>query len=210
MIRKTDLSAPGHNPGADGLPWWRRGLAQGAGYFLPSSMFIFVPFLFASNYSPRTWILASVSALAILVFFLGTTVVMHWREEFRWLWLVGLMSSILLMGLVTDGDSRPNYFAAFVTAVTATLIAWRHARIVIVALSIGALGLALVQWDMFGTVMALMAFAVGWGIGSSIDHESTREKLRQAEERTAVLGPLRAGCRGYRAHHPDRAPGSRR
>lgn len=104
-------------------------------------MFIFVPFLFASNYSPRTWILASVSALAILVFFLGTTVVMHWREEFRWLWLVGLMSSILLMGLVTDGDSRPNHFAAFVTA---------------------------------------------------------------------VLGPLRAGCRGYRAHHPDRAPGSRR
>lgn len=187
MTVRSELAAPAYNPGADGLSWWRRGLAQGAGYFLPSSAFVFVPFMYGSNYTARTWVLAGLAAGAIVAFFLGATLVMHWREEFRWLWLAGLIGAILVMGWVTRGDSRPQYFGAYVTAVAATLIAWRHARIVIVAVAIGALGLSLLQNDMFGTVMALMAFAIGWGIGSSIDHESTKERLRRAEERTAVL-----------------------
>lgn len=143
--------------------------------------------MFADNYTPLTWVLAPLAGLVILVFFLGTTLVMHWRVEYRWLWLIGLMASILLMGSVTGGDSRPAYFTSYVTAVTATLIAWRHARIVIVGISLAALALALSQGDMFGTVMAIMGFAIGWGIGTGIETESTREKLRAAEERTAVL-----------------------
>ncbi len=187
MTTQPSLQAPGFNPGAVGLSWWRRALAQGAGYFLPSSLFVFVPLMFADNYTPLTWVLAPLAGLVILVFFLGTTLVMHWREEYRWLWLIGLMASILLMGSVTGGDSRPAYFTSYVTAVTATLIAWRHARIVIVGISLAALALALSQGEMFGTVMAIMGFAIGWGIGTGIETESTREKLRAAEERTAVL-----------------------
>ncbi|WP_425309233.1 sensor histidine kinase [Ammonicoccus fulvus] len=187
MTTQANLEAPGFNPGAVGLSWWRRALAQGAGYFLPSSLFVFVPLMFADNYTPLTWVLAPLAATLILAFFLGTTLVMHWREEYRWLWLLGLMGSILLMGAVTGGDSRPTYFTGFVTATAATLITWRHARIVVVGLSLAALAFALSHGDMFGTVMAVMGFAIGWGIGTGIETESTREKLRRAEERTAVL-----------------------
>ena len=187
MTTQPDLSAPAHDAGADGLPWWRRGLAQGAGYFLPSGAFVLVPFLFSEGWTPRTWALAILAAVALLVFFLGTTVVLHWSETRRWLWFAGLLGAIAVLGWVTDGDARPAYFAAFATASAAVLIAWRHARIVIPALSLLALGWSLVRVDTFGVVMGMMAFGIGWGIGSSIDAERTKVALRRAEERTAVL-----------------------
>ena len=62
MTTQPDLSAPAHDAGADGLPWWRRGLAQGAGYFLPSGAFVLVPFLFSEGWTPRTWALAILAA----------------------------------------------------------------------------------------------------------------------------------------------------
>ena len=187
MTTQPDLSAPAHDAGADGLPWWRRGLAQGAGYFLPSGAFVLVPFLFSEGWTPRTWALAILAAVALLVFFLGTTVVLHWSETRRWLWFAGLLGAIAVLGWVTDGDARPAYFAAFATASAAVLIAWRHARIVIPALSLLALGWSLVRGDAFGVVMGMMAFGIGWGIGSSIDAERTKVALRRAEQRTAVL-----------------------
>lgn len=187
MTTAPDLSAPAYDPGAEGLPWWRRAIAQGAGYFLPSSFFVVIPLIFLDPVGSPTWWLALAIAAAILVFFLGTTLVAHWPETWRWLWLVGLMSSILLLGWVSEWQSRPGYFAAYVTCVAAVLIAWRDARVVILAVSLGAVGLSIVQQDMFGVIMGLMAFALGWSIGQGIDAERTRAKLREAEERTAVL-----------------------
>ncbi len=181
------LSAPAHDAGADGLPWYRRAVRQGVGYFGPSALFAFVPFFFADGWTPLTWVLAAVSVALLLVFFLGTTIVLHWPEWARWLWLLGLMGSVVLLGFATGGDARPQYFAAFVTSVAAVLIAWRQARLVVVGVALVALGLSVQQGDMFGVVMAMMAFAIGWGLGTSIDAERTRELLRRAEERTAVL-----------------------
>lgn len=183
----VDLAAPAFNPGAAGLPWHRRALAQGAGYFLPSSLFVVVPLFFTDDWTPATWVGAIACLAAILVFFLGTTLVLHWPEAARWVWLAGLMCSIAALGLVTGGGARPWYFAAFVTSATALLIAWPHARIVIVLVSLACLGISARVGDMFGVVMAVMAFAVGWGIGSGIETDRTRERLRRAEERTAVL-----------------------
>lgn len=183
----SELDAPSFVPEALGLPWHRRAMAQGAGYFLPSGLFIFIPLVFASDWSALTWALVIVLALAVLAFFLGATLIAHWSEERRWLWLLGLMIAIAAMGWVTDGDSRPWYFAPYVTAVAATLIAWRHARIVIVAVSLASLAMAWNQRDMFGVIMALMAFALGWSIGLGLENDKTRAALRRAEERTAVL-----------------------
>lgn len=185
-MTERDLSAPGYNPGVDGLPWYRRGMGQGLGYLLPSTLFVFIPF-FAADWPPLTWVLAGLCAVAIVVFFVGTTMVMHWPEAARWLWLLGLMLAVGLMGLVTGGDSRPHYFIAFVTTVAAVLIAWRHARLVIIALPLAVLAWSIPHQDTFGIVMAMMGFGLGWGLGSGIENERTRERLREAEERTAVL-----------------------
>lgn len=187
MTSQPDLSAPAHQAGADGLPWHRRALAQGAGYFLPSVLFVFVPLFFAEGWTPWVWVGAVACLLAITVLFLGSTLVAHWPETWRWLWLLGLMVAVAALGIITDGDARPWYFAAFITSVTAVLIAWRHARVVITLVALASLAVSLTQGDMFGTIMAIMSFALGWGIGAGIDSERTKEKLRRAEERTAVL-----------------------
>lgn len=181
-----DLTAPGFDPGAVGLPWWRRALRQGLGYFLPSSFFAFVPFFFA-DWPPVTVALAVGATALVLAFFLGTTIAVEWGQTVRWLWLAGMIGAILLTGMITGGDSRPAYFAPYVTAVSASLFEWRAARILIVAVSAAALGLGFLQRDTFGIVMAVMAFAIGWGVGSSMDAERIKDALRQAEERTAVL-----------------------
>ena len=182
-----DLTAPAFDPGAVGLPWWRRALAQGAGYFLPSSLFVFVPFLFAEGYTPLTWVLAPLCAVGILVFFLGTSLVAHWSETGRWLWIAGLIGCIVALGWVTDGDARATYFIAYVTSVVAVLMAWRKARIVIVAASLLALAWALAAGDTFGVVMSLLGLTMGWGIGSGIERGRIEAALKRAEERTAVL-----------------------
>ncbi|MDN5571307.1 MAG: sensor histidine kinase [Propionibacteriaceae bacterium] len=187
MRRLEQDTAPAYNPGAVGLPWWRRALAQGAGYFLPSTLFVAVPFLFAEGYSPLTWVLALLCAAAIIVFFLGTTLVAHWPETARWLWVLGLMASIGALGWVTDGGGRPLYFISFVTSATAVLLPWRQARVAVIALPLGVIAISFALNDMFGVVMGLLGMALGWGIGSGIDRARIEEALRTAEERTAVL-----------------------
>ncbi|MGJ3508274.1 sensor histidine kinase [Enemella sp. A6] len=183
---QTDTTAPAFNPDAVGLPWWRRALAQGAGYILPSSLFVFVPMLFAQDYTPLTWTLMFLCAGAILVFYLGSPLVAHWPETRRWLWLLGLCLTIMSMGFI-DPHSRFYYFAPFVTSISAYLITWRHARMVIIATSSMTVGLSVLRMDMFGVVMALMAITLGWGLGSGLESERVKRALALAEERTAVL-----------------------
>ncbi|NLT29461.1 MAG: sensor histidine kinase, partial [Propionibacterium sp.] len=185
-MSEPDTTAPAYNPEAVGLPWWRRAVAQGAGYILPSSVFVFVPMLFANGYTPLTWVLMSLCAALILVFFLGSPLVPHWPETGRWLWLLGLMLAIGAMGVI-DPSSRFYYFSPFVTAVAATLITWRHSRIVILAVSLTATGVALMRVDMFGVVMSLMALSLGWALGSGLESDRVKRALTLAEERTAVL-----------------------
>lgn len=180
-------TAPAFDPGAVGLPWWRRALAQGAGYFLPSALFVAIPFLFADGWAPLTWLLAAACALAILVFFLGATLVAHWSETGRWLWVLGLIAAVAALGWVTGGDARAHYFIAFVTSVTAVLLPWPQARVAISVLALAAIGLSFVGDDMFGVVMGMLALAMGWGIGAGIDRARIENALRVAEERTAVL-----------------------
>lgn len=186
MTTDPVAAAPGFDPGAVGLPWYRRAVRQGLGYFAPSSAFVFVPFFFA-QWSPLQTVLVAGSMLLIVVFFLGATLAVEWPETARWLWFAGLMGALLLAGAASGGASRPGYFAAYVTGASTILFAWRQARVVIVAVSLGALGLALLQRDNFGIVMAMMALGIGWGVGSGIEGERIRDALRRAEDRTAVL-----------------------
>ncbi len=185
MTAATDLRAPGYVPGAKGLPWYRRAFAQGAGYILPSAVFAFLPIAFALDQPPQLlWMVALICAV-IMVFFLGSTLVMHWPETGRWLWLAGLITSIVLLGVFPT--ARPVYFTPFVTCIAVTLIAWRHALVVVIAATAVGLGVALLNNDLFGVVMVLMGLALALAIGLGMRYEAAREQLRQAEERTAVL-----------------------
>ncbi len=180
-------AAPCYDPGAVGLPWWRRALAQGVGYMLPSSGFALIPFFFVDDYSPLVWVLAVLAMAGILVFFLGVTVIAHWSEAWRWVWIAGLIGCIVVLGLVTDGDARPLYFVVYATAAIASLIAWRKARVAVSVLGLVALGVSYVNADSFGVVMGLAAIVLGWGLGTALEGERMRQALDRAQQRTAVL-----------------------
>ncbi len=185
MTDDTSLQAPAFVPGACGLPWYRRAFAQGAGYILPSCIFAFIPIAYALDAGPATIALVSLNCLVVVGFFVGSTLVMHWPEYGRWLWLAGLISSILALGLFAD--SRPLYFAPLITCTAVTLIAWRHALIVVIATTLIGLGFSLLQGDLFGVIMVLMALALALTVGLGIRYDAARSALQKAEERTAVL-----------------------
>lgn len=187
MDTVTDESlAPAYDPGAEGLPWYRRALRQGAGYSAPSALFVLVPILFSWDAPPAT--LAAVIFTSVLTgfFFLGTSLVMHWPEWKRWLWLLGLMGAISLMALVPD-SGRPLYFAAYVTTSAAVLFVFHQSWIVITVVSVFAAGLSAIMRDVFGVVMGAMALAIALSIALGLEAERTRRKLKVAEDRTAVL-----------------------
>lgn len=180
-------AAPCYDPGAAGLPWWRRALAQGLGYMLPSAGFTLIPFLLANGYSLRVWMLAAMAAAGMLVFFLSVPVIAHWSEAWRWVWIAGLIGCIVVIGLVTDGDAHPLYFTAYATAAIAMLIAWRKARIAVTVLGLVALGASYVTADNFGVIMGLASIVLGWGLGTAFEGERMRRALDRAHQRTAVL-----------------------
>ena len=185
MTDDTSLQAPAFVPGARDLPWYRRAFAQGAGYILPSCVFAFIPIAYALDAEPGVIALVALNCLAIVTFFVGSTLVMHWPEYARWLWLAGLITAILALGLFPE--SRPIYFAPFVTCTAVTLIAWRHSLVVVIATTVLGLGFALLQGDLFGVVMVLMGLALALTVGIGIRYDAARAALREAEERTAVL-----------------------
>ena len=180
----TDLTAPGYSPGAEGLPWRRRAFAQGGGYIVPSAAFLLIPVYFALGHGPVLTALVILNCLVIGVFFLGSTLVMHWPTRGRWLWLAGLAGSISLLGLL---GSRPVFFIPFVTCVAVTLIAWRHALLVVIAVTIVGLVAAVMQGDLVAVVMVLTSLTLAVSIGLSFRYGAARAALRKAEERTAVL-----------------------
>lgn len=182
-------AAPCYDPGAVGLPWWRRALAQGLGYMLPSAAFTLIPFLLfrlADGYSPRVWMLAVLAAAGMLVFFLSVPVIAHWSEAWRWVWIAGLIGCIVVLGLVT-GDVHPLYFTAYATAATAMLISWRKAKVTVTVLGVVALGASYGTADNFGVVMGLASIVLGWGLGTAFEGERMRQALDRAQQRTAVL-----------------------
>ena len=180
-----DGQAPGYVRAAYALPWIRRGFSQGAGYMFPTLGFLLIPIwsLRDTPYLPVTIALAVIiGALAI-----STSWVLHIGEAGRWLWLLALILAIVTLGIVTDGEARPAYFAAFPAAVAAQLLPWPEARLVIVVLALIAGGYSFIGRDWFGVVLAVTAATVGLTIGASLEANHARTRLALAEERTAVL-----------------------
>ncbi|WP_432559697.1 sensor histidine kinase [Granulicoccus sp. GXG6511] len=183
----ADLLAPGFDPDAQELPWWRRMIAQGVGYFAPSTVFVAIPVVFSIGQPLPRVVAVSLASLVIGALFIGATLIMHWSERGRWGWLGAMVVAIAALGVSSTGDARPTYFATYVSAAGAVLIPWRRARILIMAVTLVVLITALVQRDLFGVVMAAMALAIGLSVGLGLETERTRRALRVAEERTAVL-----------------------
>lgn len=181
-----DTIAPGYDPGAVDLPWYRRALSQGAGYSAPSALFLLIPLYYTRDASPGMMALVVVSVLLIGFFFLGTSLVMHWAEWKRWMWILGLVGSILLL-LPSIETTRPHYFVAYVTTTAAVLVRFRHAAVLIVAISVLGGGLSMLDGDLFGVVLVLMAFAIGMSLALGLERDRAMRRLKVAEERTAVL-----------------------
>ena len=180
-------TAPGFNPGAVGLPWWRRGWAQGAGYLLPSVGFLAIPIVYSADDDPAQLAVVVGCAVVIGAFFLGTCLVMHWPEWARWLWLLGLIASIIALAVVTDTSTIIAYLSPYITMTGALLMPWPLARTFIIAASLGTLTVALVPPDMFALIMVLTAFALAFSVALGAEQERMRRALRRAERRTAVL-----------------------
>lgn len=187
MTEPLASAAPGYDPAAVGLPWWRRSLAQGAGYMLPSTAFLIIPIVFTATGEPARLPCVIVGSLLVLVLFLGSSLVMHWRAAARWGWLAGLIAAIGLLAVAADTPALVAYFAPYMTMVATVMLPWREARPAIIVVSLAAIGIAIAQADTFAIIMAVMAFALAWAVGIAMEQASMRERLRRAEERTAVL-----------------------
>ena len=65
MTQPLASTAPGYDPAAVDLPWWRRSLAQGAGYMLPSTAFLAIPIVFTATGAPGRLPFVIAGALAV-------------------------------------------------------------------------------------------------------------------------------------------------
>lgn len=185
MTDDKGSAAPGYVPAAAGLPWYRRAFAQGAGYVVPGAPFVAIPVILAWEHGTVVFTLVSLLCLVAVVLFIGSTLIMHWSERARVLWVVALVVTILLIGLFPS--TRPAYFTPMVTCIAAILLPWRRALPMVIVLAGAALVWSVVQLDLFGAIMALMGLTLAVSIGQGIRYQTAREQLRKAEERTAVL-----------------------
>lgn len=183
-----DPSAPGYEPEAEGLAWYRRAWRQGLLWFLPSSVFLAFPFIFGiTENPPSVWVPLVALALIVGVLYLGATLIMSWALWRRVLWTTALSVAIILMGVVGGSTTRFTYFAPYATCVTVVLLPWPIAWPALLAVTAAAFGYNLVVGDMFGMIMAVMAGVVGFSIGQGIESGRRGRLLRQEQERSAVL-----------------------
>ncbi len=190
-IMTRDDSAPGHRPTADGLPWWRRALLQGAGYFLPNTLFLAIPVMLAvTRLDPVPAALVVVEVVAVAVLFLGATVVMHWTLPRRWLWVGALLAVAAVPALLFADPGTPVYYSPYVTACAAVLLPWRSSRLLVVGIALAGVVVGVAQRDVLVIAMAVTGAALGLSIGLSLAHEATREALTREQERTAALAAV--------------------
>ncbi|QIK72399.1 sensor histidine kinase [Propioniciclava coleopterorum] len=187
MTEPLASTAPGYDPAATDLHWWRRSLAQGAGYMLPSTAFLAIPIVLTATGAPARLPSVIAGSLAVLVLFLGSSLVMHWRPGARWTWLAGLIAAIGALAVAADTPTLVSYFAPYMTMVATMLLPWREARPMVIVVALAAVGVALTQADTFAIIMSVMAFALAWSIGIAMEQAGMRERLLRAEQRTAVL-----------------------
>ena len=187
MAPKYDTTAPGFEPDAVGLPWYRRSIAQGLGYFGPGVLFLGIPLWFARDIEPsRFAVLVALVAFEALVY-LGTSLTVSWPHAARWVWLALLIAAQVAMAALA-GDFTPiAYYTIYTTVTAAMLLPWVEARIFIIGAGLVSLGLGASTGDAFAVIMAITGTFLGFSIGFGMEAGATRRKLAVEEERTAVL-----------------------
>lgn len=121
---------------------------------LPSTAFLAIPIVLTATGAPARLPSVIAGSLAVLVLFLGSSLVMHWRPGARWTWLAGLIAAIGAPAVAADTPTLVSYFAPYMTMVATMLLPWREARPMVIVVALAAVGVALTQADTFATTMA--------------------------------------------------------
>lgn len=187
MDEQRPSVAPTHDPASAELPWWRRACPRGRRYLVPSALFLVLPIAGAASQGVGAFAAVASASLTVMVFYLGSSLVTHWPEWARWVWLLGLILAICLLAAVSTTPALVCYFSPFMTVVAVLLLPWRSSRLVVICLTLCATGLAVFPADPLAIVMAIMSFALSWSIGMSLERSAMHARLQRAEERTAVL-----------------------
>jgi two-component system sensor histidine kinase DesK len=180
-----DSTAPGFDPDATDLPWYRRAVAQGLGYFAPSVAFLGIPIFYAWGTEALPPLLVTLAITAAL--YLGTTLVMDWRHEARWLWIAGLIAAVLAIAWVSGDPAQVAYYLAYVTASAAVLLPWWESRVLIPCLAIAGIAMGSLTGNQFAALMALSGGLIGASLALGLQNGRTQAALRREEQRTAVL-----------------------
>lgn len=181
-------AAPGFNPEAAGLPWWRRAWMQGAGYALPNLGFLALPLWYGwSHLDTGRLILLVVTLVALGAVYLGSTLVVELDEHFRWSWLFLLIMVTVVLASLTGVSVNVAFFNPYVCAAAVLLLPWRSSRVVITCATLFALAIAAEAQHLAAGIVAAMGFVIGVGVGRSLEMARIESALAQAEERTAVL-----------------------
>lgn len=188
MITVRDLTAPGYEPTAADLPWYRRALRQGGGYTLPSVLFLAIPVVSTWGHVPALGMALLLGQCAVIAgLYLGTSLIMHWPHGARWAWLFALMLAVLSLAWSSGDPATPAYYTAFVCVAAAMLLPWREVARAIVLSAMGGVVLAGLGHDPFAALMAFAGGLTGFSVGLGIDSARNREALKLEERRTATL-----------------------
>lgn len=187
-MHRDAIPAPAYDPTATGQPWWRRALAHGAGYLAPNLAFLGIPVWFG-------WGRATVGAMAVLlallvaigVVFLGSSLAVEWREARRWLWLGLLIVLVAGLAVLTDHAGMLGYYNAYVGAVTAMLFPRRIGLPVVGMSTAVGVTVSLLERDILPAVLALLGGVIWLTVSDDLARAAVEARLREEEERTAVL-----------------------
>lgn len=181
-----DPTAPGFEPEAVGLPWYRRALAQGFGYMAPSTIFLAIPLWFAAA-EPATLPATVVCILVVAALYLGSSLAVELGHRARWLWLGALVATLLLVCLLSGTLAALGYYASFVCAVAVLLLPWEESRVVVGVAGVAGILAGFASGDVFAALLGGFGMLLGYSVGLGMLNGKTRRALRTEQARTTVL-----------------------
>ena len=187
MQEQLSLAAPGFDPGAQGLPWYRMVLSQNRVYLL-SVFFLTIPLIYGVGTAPWRYAALVACCLSTATFYLGTVLVTGWGFWARTAWLGAMTVSVVGVSVVAADLGPLGYYSTYVLVAAALLLPWRMSRYLIVVVGVGGIVAGMnTEAAPMPAIMAATGTVVALSIAQGLENRRITAALDRAEQRTAVL-----------------------
>ena len=145
----------------------------------------FLIFAVAAGHDHEPVGVAAALLVVIALGYLGAAWAADASLRFRWIYLLGFTTATVATAFVWGWDF--TNLSVYVAIMTATLIPWGQARIVILALGVLLIAVAVGQRDLGPAYLALIAVGIALGVGAGIESGRIAHKLACAEQQVSTL-----------------------